>query len=634
MTIKRKFGGMLARLLRNGVTLTAAEYAVLCSLVDALPAELRSTVKSQLEAYNLVQREADGRALNFFRFKNGSISFVDDLPQIDMRADGDDLVRARLCISGDPEPYYVALSAVQGRLFTLSFSRAPGVHAGRTVQVLDIEQAWRATVILASGDTEEMPSIPVRGDPEKTGAPPAARLDSNPGQLDSRAAQGNSTKTERRIYLAAIWLASASALMQLALFSWIIAARLLETPIPISGLGRNVTLFYLAGVMSLFEGLHIPLFPLLSLPVGSLIAGMAVAVLIVRRILIWRRFGSASPPASYHRTAANLLGICMASLAIAALGLLAAPLLSANYQIAFVFKLFGALLLPGILSLPAKYLLGAILLYVEIASIRHEGWWPRPGMAPYAASTSRFSGSFSKRLTLNILASRKIRHTIASAAVLVLIIAPVWSVFPTGVIHKRLCSTAAGEHVYEKVRARSFLFRGEGVSEDGLHLHQAIEDVGNRQVDFIEVLKDPGNNHQANVFGFMFGTHDPKGKIFRISVGPAQGANCLRGLEYHRIGQTLPPGECLQYAAVESASSRYHVEAVDGQQARWFTPSLRSDGARVIDSRTNNLLGEDLNYTNTSLIAFFVLGEERMICLPRYGRQPARLYRKVLLGLD
>ena len=636
MTIKRKFGSLAARFLRNGTTLTAAEHAVLCSLVDELPAELRSTVTSQLAAYNLVQREVDGNTLNFYRLKNGSLSYVDDLPQIKMRIDEGDLVRAKLKIKGETEPLHAALSAVHGRMFTLSFSRAPGAQSGHPVQVLEVEPSWRTSVILPLGTNDDRPLAPVRGRPETAGAPVAAPLDEIVAQPDSQVAPSNATKTGRRLYLTAIWLACASALLQIAFYAWLYGSILLKTTIPIPGLGQGVWFHYVSGVVTLVGGLHIPLFPLLSLNSGGLIAGAAVTILVVRRFLIWRRFGSASPPASYDRASAVLLGVCMASLAIALLALLAAPLLRANYQIAYVFKLFGALLLPGLLSLPAKYLLGATLLYVETASIRHEGWWPRPGapmdtrhVEPAAYADDR---SFRER-TRRVVGSEQFRRIIISVGVLVIVIAPFWSVFPTGLVHRQLCKSRAGEQVYEKVSAKSYLFVGEGVSEDGLHLRQALQDVSERRVDFIEVLKDPGNHHQMTDFGFMFGSHDPKGNVFHIAIGPANASSCLNLIRYYKEPETLKPGECLRYSAIDKAVSRYRVEAVTDQQATWFTPSLLSNGARVIDSERNVVMGEDLNYTNTSGMAFFILGKKQMICLPRDGRKPAQLHRKVLLGL-
>lgn len=619
MAIKRKFGSLIARLLRNGTTLTPAEHAVLCSLVDALPAELRSTVTSQLEAYNLVQREADGQTLNFYRIRSGSVSFVDDLPQINMRTDEGDLVRATLKLEGETEPLHATLLAIQGRLFTLSLSRAPKTHAGRPVRVLDIEQSWRTCVILEREATNDAPSAPVRREPRKAAA-----------------AQGKPKKTGGRLYLAAICLAGASVLLVIAYIAWIFSPDPLRAAILTPDFGRGAGFYYLAGTITLLGGLHVPLFPLLYLSFGSLIGGTVVAILIVRRVLIWRRFGSASPPASYNHAVAVLLGICMASLVIALLTMLAVPPLSTIRQFAYVFKLFGGLLVPNLISLPAKYLLGATLLYVEIASIRHEGWWPRPVESRdthHAAPALRADDRSPRGRARRFIWSAGFRRKVSIVAILVIVIAPFWSVFPTGAAHRHLCNTRAGELVYETARARSFLFLGEGASDDGLHLDQAIEDVANRHVDFIEVRRDSGNHRQESSFDSLFGRLDPKISVLRISIGPAGSANCLKGMRYRDTGKLLQPGECLQYVAVEKPGSRYQVEAVENEQPRWFTPTLRGDGARVIDREKNVLMGEDLNYTNTSLIAFFVLGEEQMTCLPRHGRKPVHLHRKVLLGL-
>ena len=144
MTVKRQFGGLIPRLLRGGTTLSDAEYAVICFLVDALPPDLRSIVSIQLNAYNLVQRESDGRALNFYRFKNGSPSFVDDLPQLQMKTEESPLVRAKLSFEGEKEPLHAVLTAVRGRVFCVSFSRPP--RATPSVRVRDTEQSWQSSV--------------------------------------------------------------------------------------------------------------------------------------------------------------------------------------------------------------------------------------------------------------------------------------------------------------------------------------------------------------------------------------------------------------------------------------------------------------------------------------------------------
>jgi len=60
--------------------MTVEEDLLRLSLKD-LPTALRSIVESHLNAYNLVQREVDGRALNFYRIKRG-------LPTLPQSLDG------------------------------------------------------------------------------------------------------------------------------------------------------------------------------------------------------------------------------------------------------------------------------------------------------------------------------------------------------------------------------------------------------------------------------------------------------------------------------------------------------------------------------------------------------------------
>lgn len=64
--MKRHFGSFWTRSpLGSGITLTDVEYRIVEELVQALPEWLRVTVEAQFAAYNLVQREVDGRALNW-----------------------------------------------------------------------------------------------------------------------------------------------------------------------------------------------------------------------------------------------------------------------------------------------------------------------------------------------------------------------------------------------------------------------------------------------------------------------------------------------------------------------------------------------------------------------------------------
>lgn len=173
MTVKRQFGGLITRLLRGGTSLSDAEYAVMCSLVDALPPDLRSIVTTQFNSYNLVQRESDGRALNFYRFKNGSPSLTDDLPQLQMKTEESPLLRAQLSLEGEKEPLHAVLAAVRGRVFCISFSRPPGGGA-RSVRILDTEHSWRSSVVVRPSASNSTLHADARGSSGHH-QPPSAR---------------------------------------------------------------------------------------------------------------------------------------------------------------------------------------------------------------------------------------------------------------------------------------------------------------------------------------------------------------------------------------------------------------------------------------------------------------------------
>jgi hypothetical protein len=435
---------------------------------------------------------------------------------------------------------------------------------------------------------------------------------------------------KRKIYQAIIYLAVLSLLITVAYVAWIYSVYVTKSVAnPLSLLGRGTSAFLVIGALSMLEGLAVPLYPVLGGSWTGMIATAAIAALLTRRLLVWRRFRSKSPPETFGSFAAFLLGLCLVSLLIALVGTLSAPFAAAaNQGIAYVFRLFGALHVPALLSLPAKYLLGVTLLVVELQAIGREGWWPRPSTAAEAAPIAPV---VARR---NFLSTQGARVGVGIAVAIMAVFAGIWSVFPTGMFHARLCQTRAGEHVYEKAAgANSYLFVGEGASTDGLHMREALLDVANRRVQFIEIQKVSGNHHQANAFGSMTGNHDPKGSVFRVAIGPADSAECVKRQRfYNEPADKLQPGECLRMVAVDKPASRYRVEAVHNESAAWYLPHLRTDGSRVIDSEGGKLLGEDLIFANTSMLAFFTLGEKRMECPARYGRKPAGLHRKILLG--
>jgi hypothetical protein len=122
--VKRTYGSWLTRLIRAGTTLTLAEHRLLCALVDALPSYLRDIVERQFASYNLVQREIDKRALNFYRVRLGKSGVLPVVPLLRSKLEVAPLVRITAKLAGDSEPLHATLTAVNGRAFSVSFSRA------------------------------------------------------------------------------------------------------------------------------------------------------------------------------------------------------------------------------------------------------------------------------------------------------------------------------------------------------------------------------------------------------------------------------------------------------------------------------------------------------------------------------
>jgi hypothetical protein len=140
--MKRTFGNFLERLFGGGTKLSDVEFILLHQLIASLPLPLRSVVERQFEAYNLMQREVDGRALNFYRIKGGRANNMDGLPVLEMVVEEAPLVRLTANISGDSEPLHATLIAVSGRVFCMALSRP--VRREGNVTVVDVKEAWRS----------------------------------------------------------------------------------------------------------------------------------------------------------------------------------------------------------------------------------------------------------------------------------------------------------------------------------------------------------------------------------------------------------------------------------------------------------------------------------------------------------
>ncbi|MFT3743582.1 MAG: hypothetical protein QM785_04730 [Pyrinomonadaceae bacterium] len=108
--MKRNFGNFFERWTRGGARLTDVEFDLLQHAVNSLPPSLRSIVESQFDAYNLVQREVDGRSLNFYQIKGGKVD-REGLPLLDMSVEEAPLIRLKATVNGDSEPIHANLHA-------------------------------------------------------------------------------------------------------------------------------------------------------------------------------------------------------------------------------------------------------------------------------------------------------------------------------------------------------------------------------------------------------------------------------------------------------------------------------------------------------------------------------------------
>ena len=145
--VKRQFGGWLSRTLRGGASLSSLEHDLLVALVDALPAPMRATVLAQFASYNLVQREIDGRALNFYRVRGLRSIDRAGVPLLETSRVEAPLMRISVSIDREREPIHAVLTAVEGRAFSISFSRRiPQNGANKISEINRIEQAWRSDV--------------------------------------------------------------------------------------------------------------------------------------------------------------------------------------------------------------------------------------------------------------------------------------------------------------------------------------------------------------------------------------------------------------------------------------------------------------------------------------------------------
>lgn len=155
--MKRHFGTFLTRsFLGAGTSLTDIEHRLIEELISSLPDWLRATVEAQIDAYDLVQREIDGRALNFYRKRSGKADSMDGLPTLEMHGDEVPLMKITVLLGDEPEPIHATLNAVSGRVFCVAFSRrVDGIPSSATVAVTDRKDSWRSNFHRPNNQSEQ-----------------------------------------------------------------------------------------------------------------------------------------------------------------------------------------------------------------------------------------------------------------------------------------------------------------------------------------------------------------------------------------------------------------------------------------------------------------------------------------------
>jgi len=107
---------------------------------------LRSTVETQLDSYNLVQREVDGRALNFYCIKDGRVKH-DDIPPLPLKSGEVKLLSVTFDITGQAENMHMTACAVNGYFFCLAFSNDLRPYKDyRQIMVKEVHQSWRSNI--------------------------------------------------------------------------------------------------------------------------------------------------------------------------------------------------------------------------------------------------------------------------------------------------------------------------------------------------------------------------------------------------------------------------------------------------------------------------------------------------------
>ena len=162
--MKTKFGNLVTRILQGGVVLMPVEEALLRLSVEELPSALRSIIESHINACNLVQREVDGRALNFYRIKGGRVK-RDDLQPLPIKPGEVKLLSVAFSIEVNAKEMHATLSAVNKYFFCMALSECLKPYkSSERIFLKRVKQSWRSNIVSSTAPNHSLQSGPPTAD--------------------------------------------------------------------------------------------------------------------------------------------------------------------------------------------------------------------------------------------------------------------------------------------------------------------------------------------------------------------------------------------------------------------------------------------------------------------------------------
>ena len=135
----------LVRILRGGIRPTSFEQLCIEACLKNLPEQIKDMANTQLAQYNLIQREIDGRALNFYKVARFN-QIVEPSNLLPIKSK--DCVLLKIEVETDTkESVNVTLHATGYRVFCIQFSRSvSNLKSTKEIAVKKITQSWRDVI--------------------------------------------------------------------------------------------------------------------------------------------------------------------------------------------------------------------------------------------------------------------------------------------------------------------------------------------------------------------------------------------------------------------------------------------------------------------------------------------------------